>query len=381
MIVFKAFLRILNKNKGMIIAYTIMLLIFGGMNMSNNSGGFEFAEEKPDVLVLNYDNGTISSNIVKYLEDKTNFIEVEDNDDARSDALFYRDVNAIFIIHEGFSDEFMQGNNPSIEFKSTGDYAATYAQMILSKYIKILNVYKDNYANQEDLVEKVNESIVNDIEVSINSKIDNSKMSRVARYYSFANYSILASLVYVICIILNSFKNKNILKRTVISSSNYKKVNRDLLFSTLLFSFIMFIIYVLFSIFLLGDSIFTFNGLLCILNMFVFIITSTTLALLIGNLLNNKEAISGIINVIALGSSFLCGAFVPLEWLPDGVIKIAHILPSYYYIRSNDIAISLETFDLESILPILINNGILLVFSILFIILTNIVTKKKSIIG
>ena len=206
-------------------------------------------------------------------------------------------------------------------------------------------------------------------------------MSRVARYYSFANYSILASLVYVICIILNSFKNKNILKRTVISSSNYKKVNRDLLFSTLLFSFIMFIIYVLFSIFLLGDSIFTFNGLLCILNMFVFIITSTTLALLIGNLLNNKEAISGIINVIALGSSFLCGAFVPLEWLPDGVIKIAHILPSYYYIRSNDIAISLETFDLESILPILINNGILLGFSILFIILTNIVTKKKSIIG
>ena len=143
----------------------------------------------------------------------------------------------------------------------------------------------------------------------------------------------------------------------------------------------MFIIYVLFSIFLLGDSIFTFNGLLCILNMFVFIITSTTLALLIGNLLNNKEAISGIINVIALGSSFLCGAFVPLEWLPDGVIKIAHILPSYYYIRSNDIAISLETFDLESILPILINNGILLGFSILFIILTNIVTKKKSIIG
>ena len=59
-------------------------------------------------------------------------------------------------------------------------------------------------------------------------------MSRVARYYSFANYSILASLVYVICIILNSFKNKNILKRTVISSSNYKKVNRDLLYEEVL---------------------------------------------------------------------------------------------------------------------------------------------------
>ena len=30
--------------------------------------------------------------------------------------------------------------------------------------------------------------------------------------------------------------------------------------------------------------------------------------------------------------SFLTGIFVPLEFLGDGIIKLAHLLPSYWYI-------------------------------------------------
>ena len=36
----------------------------------------------------------------------------------------------------------------------------------------------------------------------------------------------------------------------------------------------------------------------------------------------NKNAINGIINVVALGSSFLCGTFVPVEFLPNRVFFI-----------------------------------------------------------
>src|SRR5699024_7860899 len=102
-----------------------------------------------------------------------------------------------------------------------------------------------------------------------------------------------------------------------------------------------------------------------------------TIAFLIGNLINNKNAINGIINVVGLGSSFLCGAFVPIEWLPDNILKIAHILPSYWYIQTNEMVKTLETINLQTLKPILTNMGILLIFSILFIIITNIITKKK----
>ena len=126
---------------------------------------------------------------------------------------------------------------------------------------------------------------------------------------------------------------------------------------------------------------FTTHGLIYILNSFIFTICAVTIAFLIGNLVSNKNAINGIVNVVALGSSFLCGSFVPLEWLPDTVIKIAHILPSYYYISSNEMIAKLEIVNFETIIPILKNMGIILIFMMVFIIATNIISRYNRKIG
>lgn len=96
---------------------------------------------------------------------------------------------------------------------------------------------------------------------------------------------------------------------------------------------------------------------------------------------SSKGAINGIVNVIALGSSFLCGAFVPMEWLPDSALAIAHIIPTYYYIRTNEILKTIETFNFETLKPIITNMAIVIGFAIIFIVLTNIVSKKKRKIG
>lgn len=84
---------------------------------------------------------------------------------------------------------------------------------------------------------------------------------------------------------------------------------------------------------------------------------------------------------MALGSSFLCGSFVPMEWLPDTVIKIAHVLPSYYYISNNEILKTLEEINFESLSPVLTNMAIVLAFALGFTVISNIVSKKKRKIG
>ena len=122
---------------------------------------------------------------------------------------------------------------------------------------------------------------------------------------------------------------------------------------------------------------FTAHGVIYIINSFIFTLCAVTIAFLIGNLIKNKDAVNGIVNVIALGSSFLCGAFVPVEILPDSVLKIAHILPSYWYIKTNEMVKTLEEFNFETLKPIVINMGVIVLFSILFITITNIVSSKK----
>lgn len=382
MTVFKTFLKILNKNKFIIILYTMFLIFFGGFNMQTSENNTNFVASKPDIMIVNYDEEKgITKDLIKYIEENSNVVDLKNNEDAINDALFYRDVNYVVYIPKNYNKDFMDGKNPEIEIKSTGDYQSSFAEMLLSRYIKVANIYQKSINSEEELISKINETLSKKSEVEITSKLDTNILSKATFYYNFANYSIMACLIYVICLILASFKDIKIQKRTIISSTNYKTLNRKILLSNSLFSIILWMIYVVLSFILVGDIMFSIHGIFYLINSFVFTICATTIALFIGNIVSNKNAISGIVNVIALGSSFLCGAFVPMEWLPDGVIRIAHILPSYYYISNNEVLKTLELINLNTIKPILLNIIIVLSFSIMFIILTNIVSKRKQKIG
>ena len=382
MIVFKTFLKILNKNKFIIILYTVFLIAFGGFNMQTSDNSVNFVASKPDIMIVNYDEEKgITRDLIKYITDNSNIIELNNNEEAINDGLFYRDVNYVIYIPENYSEDFMDGKNPEINIKSTGDYQSSFAEMLLSRYIKVANIYQKSIKNEDELTSKINETLSKQSEVEITSKLDTDSLAKATFYYNFASYSILACLVYVICLVLSSFKDIKIQKRTIISSTDYRKLNRQLLLSNSLFSIILWGVYVALSFVLIGDVMFSNQGIIYLINSFIFTMCATTIALFIGNLVSNKNAINGIVNVIALGSSFLCGAFVPMEWLPDGVLKIAHLLPSYYYISSNESLKTLEVFNLETMQPIITNMIVILGFSIIFIILTNIVSKRKQKIG
>ncbi len=382
MIVFKTFLKILDKNKFIIILYTIFLIGFGGFNMQTSDNSTNFVASKPDIMIVNYDEEQgITKDLIKYITDNSNIVQLKSNEEAINDGLFYRDVNYVIYIPENYNKDFMNEKNPEIKIKSTGDYQSSFAEMLLSRYIKVANIYIKSIKSEDELISKINETLSKQSKIEITSKLDTTGLAKTTFYYNFASYSILACLVYVICLILSSFKDIKIQKRTIISSTDYKTLNRQLLLSNSLFSITLWGLYVALSFILIGNTMLSNHGIIYLVNSFIFTMCATTIALFLGNLVSNKNAINGIVNVIALGSSFLCGAFVPMEWLPDGVLKIAHLLPSYYYISSNETLKKIEVFNLETMRPIIINMIIVFGFSIVFIILTNIVSKRKQKIG
>jgi len=378
MTIFKTFLKVLNKCKVPIILYTVFLIGFGGFNMQTSDNSTNFVASKPDILIINQDEEKgLTKNLIEYIKNNSNIIDIKNTEEAINDALFYRDVNYIIYIPENYRQDFLNGENPTIEIKSTGDYQAAFSEMLLERYIKVANIYQNDTESEEELINKINDTISKQIETEITSKLDTDTLAKATFYYNFVNYSILAGCVYVICFILSSFKEEKIRKRTIISSMNYKTYNRKLLLSNSLFAIVMCIIYVALSFILIGNIMFTQHGLIYIINSFIFTICAVTISFLIGNLVLNKNAINGIVNVVALGSSFLCGAFVPMEWLPDSVLSIAHILPSYYYISSNEMVAKLEVVNFQTIRPILLNMGIILLFALGFVIITNVISKRK----
>ena len=377
MTVFKAFLKILNKNKGTIIFYTLLLIGISYLNFSSLESSRNFEQVKPKVHIRDNDNSTLSKDFVSYISNNSEIIEIKNYDEALDDAIFYRDICYYINIPENYFNDLINGKEPSLEIKKVNDYNATFAERFVNRYIRLVDFYKNNNTNQDELVNLVRSNLENTVDIQMTTKLDTTGLLKLSAYFDFANYAIMASLVFIISMILNSFNDLRIHRRITISCMNYKKHNRYLLLSNLLLSFVLFIIYILGAYLVIGNTVFTYHGLVCVINMGIFIICSTTLAILIGNLVTNRNAIGGLINVIAIGTSFLCGSFVMQTYLPSSVLTIAHIFPSFYYIEANDLVGKIESFNLDSLRPIIIDNLVVIGFTIIFVILTNIVTKKK----
>ncbi len=378
MTVFKAFWKVIKKYKGTIILYTVMLVLFGGLNMTSNNISSTFVDSKPDILIVNNDEEIgLTKNLVDYLKSNANMIDVEKDEDSINDSLFYREVNYVIYIPENYREDILNGLDPEIEIKTTGDYESGLAEILLSRYLKVQKIYSDSIDDENELISLINENMNIKTNVELMSKVDTTKTSKVTRYFNFASYSIMAVVIYIICLVLSSFHEKNVNKRNIVSSMNYKKQNRLILYASISYGVIIFILYVLLGIIILGTDILNLRGFIYILNTLLFTFCSLTIALFISTAINNKNAINGIVNVVALGSAFLCGAFVPAQWLPKSVLTLAHILPLYWYINSNDLLANLEVINITTLNRIFINMAVVIGFSLLFIVLNNIVSKKK----
>lgn len=377
MTVFKAFLKVLNKSKAPIIMYTVFLIIFAGFNIETSDNPTQFTAEKPSIYIVSRENPKgINRNLIDYMKRNCKFVDLEGKN--LEDAIFYRDVSYIIFIPEDFGKELLNHKMPKITVKSTKDYNASLSELILNRYLETAYAYSKVATTEEELVEYMNDTLNKKSEVEILSNLDTSHLNKATFYYNFLNYALLAGFIYVICLILSSFNEEKIKRRTIVSSMNYKKFNQKLLLSNGLFALVLWLFYILLSMIIVGRVMFTTHGLFYILNTAIFSCCVLSIAFLLANVIKNKNTVNGIVNVIALGCSFLCGAFVPMEMLPKSVLLIAHILPSYWYIKTNELLKTTERFNIDSITPIIINMGVVILFTIGFVIMTNIITKGNQ---
>ena len=378
MIVFSTFWRIVKKYKGTILLYTVMLIMFGGINLTSNSTNDMFTPTKPNIFIVNKDsNMELTKNLINYLKKNTNVVSLEDDEEKINDALFYRDISYVIHIPKNYSKDVLDKKDVTIDIKSSKDYTSSLTEMMLDKYLNVQSNLVNITNNQDELVNMINNTLDVNSEVVVSSKLDNSYLNRVSRYFNFGSYSLLAVIIFIITLVINSFKENTINKRIIVSSFNYKKHNSLLMLSSFVYSLIVWVLFSLLSVILLGKDMISLRGILYFVNTFMFVMPTLSFGILISTLVNNKDSIGGIVNVVSLGSAFLCGAFIPTEYLPKIVLSIAHIFPAYYFIDSNNLLSSMEIINFSNLIPVFINYFVLIIFMLIFIVVNNYVLKKK----
>lgn len=374
MTIFKTYWKIVKKNIGIIILYTVMLLVFGTMNLKANKNSFEFISSKPDIIIVNNSSGIITDNLISYLKTNANVKNITDENDI-DDAVFFRDANYVIYIPKEFENKIENGKEFNIDIKTNNSYDSYIASELLNKYLDVFSKYMNLYNDKILAIQKLDNTLNKKADVVIENKT--SLNTKTSLFYNFSSYSIMAIVIYIICLVLSSFNDEKISKRTSVSGMNYKTFNNYLYISSFTFTFIIFIVYLILSFLILKSSILNINGILYSLNMFIFFIVSFTMAILISNLVKSKGAISGVVNVISLGSAFLCGAFIPVKYMPSFALKIAHIFPTFYFIDNNEYIASLQNIDKASYKFVLKNFIIMIIFIIFFLILNTLVTRFK----
>jgi ABC-2 type transport system permease protein len=378
MIVFKNYFKILWANRGVIIMYTAMLLFFTAFNTTSGNNENQFKASKPNIAIINNDTSSIIvDNFTNYVKENADLVEMENDESVIDDALFYEQVDAVLFIYDGYTNDYLNNNEKQLDIKYGISSHASYAKMVIEKYLKIASIANDDITDTTSIINTITYSLSKTATVELDNTIDTDSLSIASFYFNFANYSMLAVCIYIIATIMNTFNKDNVRKRNIVSSKKLSAITRELYLGNMVFAMSVWLFVVITSFFIVGKIMFTTNGLFLILNSFIFTISALGIGFLIGTILKSKNAINGIMNVIALGSSFLCGCFVPVEFMPSSVVNFSKILPSYWYVQNNNFIKTVEVFDYSSVRTILINMTVVLGFALIFFIVTNVIIKLK----
>ena len=356
--------------------YAVILGVCSVMNMKSSSGSINYSADKPSVAIYNHDNSEFSDALVKYLEDNMIVKDINDENDDLNDAIYYSEVFMAVYIDDGFGEKLAQGQKPEIRIRTTSGMGSVLGETILSRYVKIAQSFAP--ASQAEIIEKTNEAVSHEAGVEVMSVLDNNTLWNLSSYFNFLNYSVLAGLVFAISFATVGFKRKMVKKRMAVSATDATKINRQILLCNFVVAAIIWLAYLTIGYFIIGNSIFSAHGLFMIVNSAVFTCFAVAFAFLLSNLVKSTSVLNPIINVVAIGSSFFCGVFLPAEWMPSFVLNVAHVMPSYYYVDANYRISKLEEFSFDNIVPILINIAVVIGATIIMIILNNIITKKKN---
>ena len=346
MTVFKSFLQVLLRNIAFVILFTTIMVVMGltAFQTSSSSSG-DFTASKPTVLVINRGNDTaLTKSFNSYLAGQTTKADTGSSEREIDDALYYETLSYVVYLPSDFTETILKGEKPVVDIKTRASSESASAEVLVSRFLRLATGYGQYLSDEDELVKAVNSSLKLDSKVTLTSHLDQKTLHNVTALYNFGSYTLLAGGTYVITMILAAFSVVNIRKRTLISPTRPIRIDLSLIAGcALIVAFLVALNVLLVRILLPGIADTGREGLYA-LNIAAFGLPVLAIGFFIAKITNNKEALGAIINVVALASAFLCGAFIPRELMPDAVVAIGKALPSFYYIDNNNALAEMTSF-------------------------------------
>lgn len=341
MTVYKYFIKIASKNKGVILGYTIIFFLMSLLaGTGANQREAKFTETKLNIGIIDNSNDELSKGLKKYLKEKNNIIDTIDDEEYIKEQIFLERVDAVLIIPNNFQEKVINKEESIEIYNDHRKIGSIQIQNQINKFLLFANAsYEDEKFDLADvnlaLAEKTGVELVD------NNTAKNIRVNEWFRnYYNFTSYVIIAMYIAIIGLVMADFKDENIDSRMKISSKKFLNFNMEMYLGQLTIAIIITTVFILGSIVLKGKYIGEVGFGKYVINIIIFSFTILCFTFFLNNFTKNKFVISAMSTVLSLGTSFISGVMVPQELLGEKTLALAKFFPSYYFVKINEMAVS-----------------------------------------
>jgi len=382
--VYKAYFKIIYKNLPELLIYVAVFLFFAVFLTTSNSASqvTGFTETKINIVFINEDKGSrLVEGLKEYLSENANLVNIEDDAKKLQDALFYRQVEYIIRVPKDFTEGLMAGKDIQLHKTMIPDStSAIYMDIIINKYLNTAKIYSNNVENlsQERLVSYIHKDLAYETQVDVSSFNNYTSVNdQCVYFFNYLAYSLFSILILGVCAVMLVYSKTDLKRRNLCSPIKMRNMNFQMVLGNISFALISWFIMVVTSFIMYGSYMLTSSGLLFLLNSFIFALAALSISFLIANIIKNRNSMSAAANVVALGSCFISGVFVPQVLLGKTVLNIASFTPTYWYVKANNDIVNIANFNIKNLMPIFSSMLIVLSFAVAVLSVTLVIIKQK----
>lgn len=378
--VFKLYFKVLRKYMGIMIMYIgifvgVLLGVIIPSLVKNETEGY--TQSKCDFAVFDYDNSNFSRKLTDYLESVHKLKAIKDDKkETIQDELYVANVDCVIRIKEGFKEAFEAGNGDEyLEVYAIPDtITSVLFEQDLNSYLSVVNTYLKAGFSVEEAVKKAVEAANTSVKVEFAKESKSGEVGPLYYFYKYLSWIFIAMCVTGITPALLSIDRKNVRNRIECSSYKFMRMNIEIVLGVLVTGFVICAVCIAVSLMFFSKEMSGVNAIFYMLNAFCIMAVALAITFFVSKVTDKPDVISLMSNVIALGMAFLCGVFVPMEYLSKTVIKIAHFLPAYWNVKAIEIIDSYEPQKAGTLASYM---GIQLLFAVAIICVGMIIARKK----
>lgn len=339
MTVFKTYFKIAKKHMGNLIMYTAIFLSITMFIAQNNMSSVEsYSGATVRIAIFDEDNSEVSKGLTTYLGIQHELISLEKDLDTIRDALYIRKAEYVITIPKGFEESVLTDaeDNQLEVYKIPGSVTAQFVDLSIDTFLSTYKAYLAGGFTDTEAYDKTLQTIASQSEVSFYNEEASNTLPGIHYFYVYLPYALICIIILCIGPMLIAFHGTQIKDRVNCSKLSSFKKNMSLLFASSIYTLGIVLFYFIVSLILYSSDVTADTIFLRLLNVVIQAFVCLAFTFLFSLLTKKVPLLNMFSNVFGLSSSFLCGIFVPREFLSDSVAAFGRFLPAYWYINVED---------------------------------------------